>query len=143
MSKKLINDIKYLDNCIRIHILGNKKPSDYLNSTQMQIMAFLFSHENEDICQKDLEEETKLKKATITGAIDSLEDKGLVIRYVDENDARRRIIVLSEKANDLRNKIDEHLEQIEKKVISNIDEEDLKIFKRTLDAMIKNLKEGD
>ena len=59
------------------------KPSEHLNHTQIQILVYLIKHKNEEVCQKDLQNETHLKKASITGALDSLEDKAVTIRDRD------------------------------------------------------------
>ena len=143
MELKVMDSIRLLHHAIRnaLDAEGHKGPKKSLNHTQMRIVGYLFDHEN--VCQKDLEEEIHLKKASITGALDSLEDKGLVIRNVCEDDGRKKILTLSDKAYQIRNKIDVVMVQTQDALVKDISQDDLDTFLKVAEKMIDNLeKEG-
>ena len=72
---KEIYDLKHLIHCYASEGYDLKK---HMNVSQFQVMMYLFRHEKDDVCQKDLESEIHLTKASITGCLDSLEDMGFV-----------------------------------------------------------------
>lgn len=113
---------------------------EHLNHTQIQILIYLVKHRNEEVCQKDLEAETHLKKASITGTLDSLEDKGMIIRKQSDEDKRKNIIVLSEKATNIKKEIIETFKSVNKRTKQNITEEELNQFYNVIDKIKKNLK---
>ncbi len=137
----IIRQLNDLDKEIRKRILGCD-PHVRLNMTQLQIMGYIFEHKNKDVCQKDLESYLGLKKASITGALDSLEEKGLIVRVSSEEDRRKNIICFSEKQK-------RHIEERFKKIrrlngvlAKDIPDEDITHFLDTLEKMQLNLKEA-
>ena len=60
--------------------------------TQMQIIAYIMAHENEEIYQKDLENVLKLTRATVSGVLQTMEKNSLIERVVDSNDTRGILI---------------------------------------------------
>lgn len=139
MERILTKEIKDLDILIAKSLKTNNDIRHVLNRTQLQIIYYLNKHINEEVCQKDLEIETHLKKASITGALDSLEDKGIIVRKQSKNDKRKNVIVLSKVALKEKDRIENKFKQIELKIKKNIDEDELKQFYSTLDKMKSNL----
>lgn len=136
----LAKEIKDLDALINKKITKRYNPSDFLNNTQIQILLYLIKHKNEEICQKDLEIETHLKKASITGTLDSLEDKQMIVRKQSEDDKRKNIILLSEHASKIKNELSDRYKEIEKCMRNNISENELEQFYSTLEKMKQNIK---
>lgn len=140
MLDSVTKSIKNLELLINNNITNGMKPSEHLNHTQIQILVYLIKHKNEEVCQKDLQNETHLKKASITGALDSLEDKGAIKRIQSEDDKRKNLIVLSEKAINAKDKIEKRFEEIENKLKIGISKKDLDVFCEVLKQMERNLK---
>lgn len=140
MERYITKEIKDVDMLIGKAIAKSHDIEEYLNHTQIQILIYLVKHCNEEICQKDLEAETHLKKASITGTLDSLEDKGMIIRKQSDEDKRKNIIVLSEKATNIKKEILEAFKSVNKKIKQNITEEELNQFYSVIDKIKKNLK---
>lgn len=130
------NEIKALYRLISRNIAVPGQYDDNLNHTQIQILMYLFNNDN--VCQKDLEKTTNLKKASITGSLDSLEKKGIIKRVKSGNDKRRNQIVLTEKTIKAKSKIDNKLSEVEKKTIKNLSKDDID----TLLNIIKKMKEN-
>jgi len=74
-----------------------------LTGTQTHILIYLFrSHENGcDVMQRDIEKAMDISNPTVTGILNRLENKGLIVRKTSEKDARIKHIVVTEKALEL------------------------------------------
>lgn len=140
MERSVIKDIREIEMIIGDYIIKSQKYEKYINHTQMQIILYLIRHEGEDVCQKDLEIETHLKKASITGTLDSMEDKGIILRKQSEEDKRKNLIYLSEKTLNEKERIKKRIYEIEEKINNNISEEELNQFYSVIDKMKANLK---
>ena len=140
MERSVIKDIREIEMIIGDYIIKSQKYEKYINHTQMQIILYLIRHEGEDVCQKDLEIETHLKKASITGTLDSMEDKGIILRKQSEEDKRKNLIYLSEKTLNEKERIKKRINEIEEKINNNISEEELNQFYSVIDKMKANLK---
>ena len=139
MNVEIIEKIRELNNllCKSIRIWEKKST---INSTQFQIVMYLIKHEDEEICQKDLENETHLKKASITGTLDSLEDKDVIVRKPSDSDKRRNVITLSERIKSNVALVKDKIYELENILQKSVEKEEVEIFNRTLDKMIDNIK---
>ena len=113
--------------------------------TQMQIIAYILKHKNEDIYQRDLENVLKLRRATVSGVLKTMEKNGFIIRITDKEDTRIKKIILNKNAEEIFEKSEKKLDELEKIVIKDISKTDLKIFSNVIDKMkenIENMSEG-
>jgi len=143
MNRKIAKEIKGFDIEIK-KIISIKAPikdkTRDLNPTQLQILRYLSDHENEDICQKDIEKEINLKKASITGALDSMEDKGVIVRVACKDDRRKKFIKVSEHAKKQRDEFIKTIRYIDETLVNGLSEKELQTFFNVLDKMRKNLE---
>ena len=114
-----------------------------LNLTQGHIMVYLLSNPDRNICQKDLEKETKLKKASITGTLDSLEDMGLIERVPSKEDRRKNYIVVTDKAKEIADDVVAHINKVNEIALKGINEEEQEILFSILERVSENLKGGN
>lgn len=140
MERYIAKEIKEADVLISKKLMKYNNPTKYLNNTQIQILMYLIKHSSEEVCQKDLEIETHLKKASITGTLDSLQDKRMIIRKQSDNDKRKNIIVLSEEASKIRTELSERYRKIEEYMRENITEQELNTFYSVLEKIKKNIE---
>ena len=140
MSDDVARKIFNLNTLLRNYVEKSSLKDVSLNLTQIRIMQYLRNHEDEDIIQKDLEAETNLNKASITGTLDSLQDKGLIVRVQADNDRRKNIIKLTQKAKDIFNDMDDTIESLNKKILYNVSEEELTTISNVGDKIMTNLK---
>lgn len=93
----------------------------------------------QDIFQRDIERDFKIRRSTATVMLQNLEQKGFIERESVKHDARLKKIVLTEKAIEqnrmIRDKIDAFNEDIE----AGITPEEKQEFFRILDKIEKNL----
>lgn len=141
MKRYIARDLSQLTNMLLNRVTKYTNPMDYINFTQLGIMHYLLDNQDKEICQKDIEIQMQLKKASITGALDSLEAKHAIKRIVDKNDRRKNIIVIDKEALKYKDKISMYLNDIEKKITQDINEKELDTFCMVMEKMISNLKE--
>lgn len=108
--------------------------------TQMQIIEYILESKTE-VYQRDLENILGLRRATVSGVLQTMEKNELIKRVPSSIDGRVKKITLHKKTEDifLRNK--RHIEEIERFITRNIDEEKLITFLEVLTVMKENIKE--
>ena len=81
------------------HRVIEKRMSDLgLSSIQSRVLGYLYFQlrEGKKVFQKELEEEFKIRKSSVTSVIQILEKKGLIRRIGVPGDARKKELVLTE-----------------------------------------------
>lgn len=143
MENIVLFKIKELDKKIVRTII--KENSDInippLTSTQIQILKYMIEHQNEDIYQKDLENILNLRRATVSGVLQTMEKNNLIKREIYENDIRVKKIILNEKTKNIFQKNKQKIDEIEKNITKNISKKDLNDFIKVIDKLITNLNE--
>lgn len=108
--------------------------------TQMQIMEYILFKSQEEVFQKDLENILNLRRATVSGVLQTMERNGLIERVTSSSDARVKQIILNPKAKKLFEEREKEMEMIEEIVIRGIPKEELEVFSNVLDKMKNNIK---
>ena len=108
--------------------------------TQVRIMEYILSKNDQDIYQKDLEDVLGIKRATVSGVLQTMEKNGLIERVIDENDTRTKKIILKKETREIFEKQKKKFEIIEKELTKNISEDEIQTFFNIIDKMEKNLK---
>ena len=143
MERSITKDIDYLDHLIKKYMSKGNEPQKLYNYTQFQVIRYLFRHENENVCQKDLEAETGLKKASMTGCLDGLEERGMIRRETAQDDRRRNYIRLTDNMKQHEKMIEERGSKLDSLMTKNISENDLEIFSRVIDRITGNILEAE
>lgn len=112
-----------------------------LTSSQCDILLYLIAHNKEEINQRDIEQFFKLSNPTVSGILDRLEVKGFIIRKPSTKDARFKQIELTEKSKELNNDMKKKMQYLEKKLLENVSEEELLIFKKVAKQLHDNIIE--
>lgn len=137
---KVLYQIKSLEKlvlrCFLCDVDINKTPT---TPTQMQIIEYMLKNNKKDIYQKDLEEILNLRRATVSGVLQTMEKNKLLERVVNSNDARIKKIILNEDAKKIFLKNQKKMEQLEKIATNNIKKEDLEIFFKVINIMKENI----
>ena len=114
--------------------------NDELTIMQKHVLKFvLLESVHRDIYQKDIEEEFQIRKSTVTGILKLMEKHGYIYRESVMKDARLKRIVPTEKAEEIRPVILEHIKHTESRLTEGITEEEVMICKKTLCKMYQNL----
>ena len=113
-----------------------------LTILQKHILKYiLLETMHRDLYQKDIEEEFQIRKSTVTGYVQLMEKNGFLTRESDKDDARKKRLVPTAKAEELRGLILEDIKRNEKMMVEGIKEEDVTICKQVLYHVLQNLIE--
>ncbi len=136
----ILEEIKELDiDILRLIISTDGDKIGILPPTQMRIIAYIFS-KNEDVYQKDIEKNLNLRRATLSGILNTMEKNDLLYRVVSDSDSRSRKIILNKKTKEIFKKKREKLREVENILIEGIDEVDLNNFLNTIKKMKENIR---
>lgn len=134
---KLENQICFPLYALSREVIKLYKPLlDKFDLTYTQYITMMVIWEEEKIIFKDLGQRLHLDSGTLTPVIKKLEEKGLIIRYRNNEDDRMVIVELTEKGRLLKDDILEVPEKMYCKLKS--DEETLLTLKKYLDNMLNN-----
>ncbi|ADC66037.1 transcriptional regulator, MarR family [Ferroglobus placidus DSM 10642] len=87
--------------------------------------------------QKEIVEETGLTKGTVSKALKSLEEKGLITR---KRDGREYVIHLTEEGKAMIKKLERIASEINEKMLRGFEREEVKILERLLERILRNLE---
>ncbi len=140
MAKTMTWQIAYLNSRIRRYIFSATDLNRSLNTSQMALLIYLLRHLDEQVCQKDLEIEMGLKKASITGLIDRLTAKGYILREQAKDDRRKNYLHLTQKALDYKEEIYGKFQELDEILKKDFTPEEMEMFYQISEKMEKNLR---
>ena len=112
-----------------------------ITGVQSAMIGFIYEKSRKkDVFAKDIEKAFDLRRASSAGLIQNMEKNGLIKREMVGNDARLRKIVLTEKALELRRKLDKSIKNIEKKMQEGLTKEEVEKYIELTEKMSKNLE---
>lgn len=119
--------------------MNNKSGSCSVTLTQIQIIEYIMEHQDKEVYQRELENVLNLRRATVSGVLQTMEKNGLVERVGYLEDARVKKIILNDKAKELFSYNKLKLQGLEKAILNGIDKNELETFSRVLDKMKNNI----
>ena len=91
---------------------------------------------------KDIESEFDMRRATIAGILQLLEQNKLITRKAEGSDARLKEITITKKALEIINNVDSSIAELEKRLEKNMSKEERENFLKTLDKLSRNLSQN-
>ena len=129
----------------QVHILQeqrlNKKFNRFdLTGAQVFTIINLFKarEKGERLTQKDLERILDISNPTLTGILNRLENKGLIIWMPCKHDARRKYIEVTDKAIDLDKEIRRAFEEAEKELLCSLNDEEVMRLYEYLEKILRS-----
>lgn len=112
-----------------------------IGQAQANILRFLLLETaKRSIYQVDIEKEFGLRPPTVTETLKSLEKKDLIRRIPDENDGRKKKIIITEKTLSMDDGVKCQVEKSEKVLLQGITKEEQEQFMKTAGKMLHNLE---
>lgn len=112
------------------------------NGVQTRILHFLLANYSErDIYQKDIEEELNIRSASISVLLKKLEGDEMIVRERVSHDDRLKKIRPTSAGIEMKEKVEQDIRSVEKRLVSDISEEELNAFFRVIQKMIENTSE--
>lgn len=112
-----------------------------IGQAQANILRFLLLETaKRSIYQVDIEKEFGLRPPTVTETLKSLEKKDLIRRIPDENDGRKKKIIITEKTLSMDDGVKCQVEKSEKVLLQGITKEEQEQFMKIAGKMLHNLE---
>lgn len=143
MNKQpIIIEIKSLSNLIKRKIdnIISNQCDDIITGMQGLVIGYLCNNEDNDVFQKDIEGEFKIRRSTATGILQLMEKNGLIERRAVSHDARLKKLIVTQKAIDRHNIFLKGIDNVENEVKKGLSEEEINNFLSTLNKIRKNIE---
>ncbi len=111
-----------------------------LSGAKEKILHYLLTHQEEAVYQKMIEEEFGLRPPTATQLLKSMEDDGLIIKKARDGDARFKVLTVTPEGEKHRDQLESKMQELTQTLIQDIPTEDLEIWSRVMQKIIKNLE---
>lgn len=139
-DKRIGFEIKTLSNRIRQYINEVMEKDPDITGIQGWIIGYISRHQNsQDVFQRDIEKEFNVRRSTVSGILNTMEKKGLIIRQTVDFDARLKKITLTSKAVTCNQMILDKLQEVERQLKKGLSDEEIKQFFTTLEKINKNI----
>ena len=127
-NRQLGFEIKAANNMIRrkIDAIFAQMEGNEINGMQGPLLGYLYH-------------KSRIRRSTATVMLQSLEQKGYIVRVASTEDARLKRILLTEKAIEHHNLIEEQIRDFNRELENGITEEEKQTFLTILDKMMQNL----
>ena len=148
MSHKetILYSLKMIDNLVRKlmdrHITADKQRLTIMHTW---IVGFLYNNPDRAVYQRDIEREFRVNRATVSGMISLMEQKGLIRRLSVSHDARLKKLELTQLGRELHEKQVRRFEALEGTMEDALTPEELRqLFvitdklRHTLETLVQN-----
>lgn len=104
------------------------------------ILKYLYDNRDRDVFQRDIEKQFSIGRSTVTTIIQLMEKRELIRRESVEQDARLKKVLLTEKGFKHHDLVEESIYGIHKQIMTNITDEEKRIFLDIVQRMDENLR---
>ena len=114
---------------------------DHMLGRNMQgwIIRYLYTNQDKDVFQKDIEQYFSIGRSTVTNIIQLMERKGYIARESVEHDARLKKVVLTEKGIRNQEMLEDLVESLDTRLVDGITDEELYVFYSVIEKLKRNL----
>lgn len=110
--------------------------------TPAQTHTLLYLHRHKGQApQCEVIQHLRVKPSTANGILDRMEEKQLVTRTISDSDARRRLITLTEKGEQLQEQLHQAFHETEDMMMQGLSGEERNLLFSCLERVIQNLEE--
>ncbi len=127
----------------RFHRLGDENLAKHgVTIAQLKVLAYVSRNSKSGpVYQRDLEEAFEIRRSSVSGILSTMEKSGILLREGSPDDARVKIISLTEKGKKLDAELISFLHNLESELLCGFKEEEKEILQRLLSRVLKNLDE--
>lgn len=136
---KICREFKQINNLIR-------RQNEVLSVDRMTlscgwIIGYLYENRHRVVLQREFEKEFGIRRSTITSVLKTMEKNGFLERLPLPDDARQRQLILTKKGEEVHLSVVNKMNQLDRKIIEGVSDEELELFYRVLFKMKRNLEE--
>lgn len=95
-----------------------------LSASQYKVLMFLYAQNNHATRVVDLEQNFSMTHPTVLGLLKKLEEKGFTRRVSNPNDARGKLVALTEKAESMHQELEALGDAVENKLTEKLTEQE-------------------
>jgi len=139
--KRLGFELKAVNNLIKrkIHSFHPDGP-DHCTAGHGWVIHYFYKNRDHDTFQRDFENHFSIRRSTATQMLKLMETNGLITKEPVPYDARLKKIVLTDKAIEIHNQIEQNINNLEESISRGITPEETEIFYKVLDKIKANLE---
>lgn len=141
-EKRIGIEIRVLANLISrcLNDVGFNDEHSTLTGPQGLVLGYLYDHQDHDIFQKDIEAAFNVRRSSATGLLQCLEANGFIERVSVNYDARLKKIILTKKAYQFREILEEHIQKMEAILVKDLEPQEVEDLIRIMNKIKRNLK---
>lgn len=140
-EEKIGFEIRRLDHTLGRNMQAHVRAAGIDEVTLMHgwIIRYLYTNQDKDVFQKDIEQYFSIGRSTVTNIIQLMERKGYIARESVEHDARLKKVVLTEKGIRNQEMLEDLVESLDTRLVDGITEEELSVFYSVIEKLKRNL----
>lgn len=133
--------LKHLNKLIdkKVYSLFESDGYPMISYSSYRVLDFLYKNNEIIITQKDIESEFEINRATTSKMLLQLEQKSFIARTDNPEDARSKIVILTESGNDIREHNVEAIKSFDSFLDHVMTEEDYVLFDELYERLCKAL----
>lgn len=135
-------EIKALSNLLRRKVMETTPETpegDEFTEMQAKILGFLCHNQDQEVCQKDIEEAFYIRRSTASRLLKRLESEGYVERKAVSRDARLKQVTTTPKADALLQEVTKRIDYVERTLTRGLSQQELDQFLATVEKLKQNL----
>lgn len=140
-EEKIGFEIRRLDHMLGRNMQAHVRAAGIDEVTLMHgwIIRYLYTNQDKDVFQKDIEQYFSIGRSTVTNIIQLMERKGYIARESVEHDARLKKVVLTEKGIRNQEMLEDLVESLDTRLVDGITDEELSVFYSVIEKLKRNL----
>ena len=107
--------------------------------SQLRVIAYISHRGAVPVYQKELEEHFGIRRSSVTGLLQNMEKSGLLVRSGAPQDARVKLVALTEKSRELDEKLKSYIHGLESELMKGFTAEEKDAMRGFLLRMLENL----
>ena len=116
----------------------SRKLSDYgINAAEEYILMYLMGHR--DANQDSVAKFFMLDKGTVARSLQKLESKGFIVRKINDDNQREKVITLTENALNLKQVLNELLVDWRSAMFNGLSDEEIAAFEKAVNKVAENI----
>ncbi len=109
-----------------------------ISNSQFKLLKYLFRQPELTVTQRDLEYYFYMTNPTVTGLLQNMEKKDLIVRVKNPNDGRSKVIGLTEKCLAIKEDLLNLGAAIDQMLLKNLNQEEQEQLNHLLSQLLKN-----
>ncbi|MHC1735065.1 MAG: MarR family winged helix-turn-helix transcriptional regulator [Erysipelotrichaceae bacterium] len=139
MEMRHIGDLVYLVSKEMRREVERRLQNENLNYTQFQALMAIKRYDN-GVSQEEISHILEIDKSNVSRSVRRLSESGWIDVHVDQEDARRTLLTLTEQSENKLKSLQHLLSEVEFKMLRNIPSDEQKQVSRLLEDVLSNLR---